>query len=100
MVDKAGIVECLYAALDELNEVVPPAQRLAKSPDTVLFGADGKLDSFGLVNLIVIAERVLEDRLGVTVTLANDQAMSIKNSPFRTVDSLADYTLDLVAGGR
>lgn len=100
MVDKAAILECLYAALDEVNEVVPPAQRLAKSPDAVLFGAEGKLDSFGLVNLIVTVERLIEDRLGVTVTLADEKAMSIKNSPFRTVDALADYALELISSGR
>jgi len=56
-----------------------------------LFGQGGKLDSLGLVNLIVAVEAMVEDELDVTITLADEKAMSMKNSPFRTIQTLADY---------
>ncbi len=59
--------------------------------DTVLFGPSGILDSIGLVSVIVEIEQKLSDRAGRDVSLMDDRAMSQARSPFRTVQSLADY---------
>lgn len=61
--------------------------------ETVLVGADPVLDSLGVVQLIVEVEQRVEQRHGVSVTLANDKAMSQKNSPFRSVGVLADHVI-------
>ena len=61
-----------------------------------LLGTDGLLDSLGLVSVILDVEQEIADRLGVHVTIADERAMSQKRSPFRTVGSLADYTMTLV----
>ena len=85
------IVHVIFDAIDELNYQLPEEQRLEKSIDTVLFGRAGRLDSLGLVNLIVEIEQKAEKEFGVTVTLADERAMSQKSSPFRTVATLANY---------
>ena len=85
------IVHVIFDAIDELNYQLPEEQRLEKSIDTVLFGRAGRLDSLGLVNLIVEIEQKAEKEFGVTVTLADERAMSQKSSPFRTVANLANY---------
>ena len=59
--------------------------------DTALFGPAGALDSLGLVSVLVEIEQKVADRLGKTVSLMDDRAMSQASSPFRTVASLADY---------
>ena len=59
--------------------------------DTALFGPSGALDSLGLVSVLVEIEQKVADRLGRTVSLMDDRAMSQASSPFRTVGSLADY---------
>jgi len=64
---------------------------------TRLLGGDTMLDSLGLVELIVDVEQRLEAELGVAVTLADERAMSLRQSPFRTVDTLADYICVLAA---
>jgi hypothetical protein len=51
------------------------------------------LDSLGVVQLIVEVEQRVEQAHGISVTLANDKAMSQKNSPFRTVGVLADHVV-------
>lgn len=61
--------------------------------DTVLVGNDAVLDSLGVVQLIVEVEQRVEETHGVSVTLANDKAMSQRNSPFRTVGVLADHVV-------
>ena len=64
--------------------------------DTRLFGREAVLDSMGLVTLIVELEQLLEEEYDVTVILADDRAMSMEHSPFRSVASLADYIGQLV----
>jgi acyl carrier protein len=72
------------------NGAEPPG---AVSDATVLVGADAVLDSLGVVQLIVEVEQRVEQGHGISVTLANDKAMSQKNSPFRTVGVLADHVV-------
>lgn len=85
------VIQLIFNVIDEVNEELPESSRLEKSPDTVLFGESGKLDSLGLVNLIVAVEESLEGEFGEPISLSDEKAMSQKRSPFKTVKSLADY---------
>jgi acyl carrier protein len=82
--------------LESLQEVfvqsgtTPPA---TVTEDTVLVGTDAVLDSLGVVQLIVEVEQRVEQTHSISVTLANDKAMSQRNSPFRTVGVLADHVI-------
>lgn len=67
---------------------------------TPLFGADGLLDSLGLVSVVVDVEGEINDRLGLSISIADERAMSRSHSPFRTVGSLADYVVTLLDQGR
>lgn len=82
--------------LESLKEVFMQAGTPAPATvaeDTVLVGTDAVLDSLGVVQLIVEVEQRVEQRHGISVTLANDKAMSARNSPFRTVGVLADHVV-------
>ena len=85
------ILNLIYVSLDECNEQLPDEEQLEKSSNTKIFGRGSKLDSLGLVNLIVAVEQNIEDEFDVTITLADERAISQKNSPFRTIGSLLDY---------
>jgi acyl carrier protein len=61
-----------------------------------LIGPRSILDSLGLVTLLVDLEQRLDDEYALSLTLADERAMSQKHSPFRTVRSLADYICLLV----
>lgn len=61
------------------------------SAETKLFGANGLLDSLALVSLVIAVEQAIEEKFAVTVELADDKALSQKNSPYRTIGSLAAY---------
>ena len=97
MADIKKVIEAIFDAIDEVNEQRPDEPQVAKSTDTVLFGEAGALDSLGLVNLIVTVEQNLEEEFGVELALADEKAMSMRNSPFRSVSTLADYALTLMA---
>ena len=64
--------------------------------DTPLFGRKGFLDSLGLVTLVVAVEQAIEDELGVSVSLADERALSQRTSPYRTVGTLAEYADSLI----
>lgn len=88
---KKQIGHTIFDAIDELNALMPKSKQLKKSLNTVLFGKSGKLDSLGLVNLIVNVERRINDEFGVAISIADERAMSQKSSPFKSVETLADY---------
>ena len=78
-------------SIEEINRQLENEHQLEKSTNTVLFGEDGKLDSLGLINLVVAVEQNIEDEFDVTITLADERAMSQKRSPFKTVGTLTNY---------
>ena len=96
MKESESILAAIYRAIDWINEELPGDRKLAKAPDTQLLGPGSALDSMRLVTLIMTTERELEDAFGVALTLANEQALSMKASPFRSVQSLSDYVAGLI----
>jgi acyl carrier protein len=85
--------------VDKVEDLDPPGLATWPTPlevGTVLLGEDGLLDSLGLVTLLADLEQDVADHTGVAVLLGDDQAVSARHSPFRTIGSLADYTLALV----
>ena len=91
------IFRALVRVVDQLNRELPPEQRLTRTPETVVFGRGGRLDSLGLVNFLVLAEQQLQDEFNVHLSLADERAMSQERSPFRTLTSMAEYVAKLLA---
>ena len=96
MPDADAVYRAIYAAIDDTNASLPPEGQLGKTPETMLFGDGSSLSSLALVNLIVAVEEGVEQEFGVAITIADERAMSSRQSPFRTVRSLAEYTMTLV----
>lgn len=88
---KEMILKALFHAIDVINRQLADDRQLQKTEDTVLYGSSGALDSLGLVNVIVVVEQQIEKEFGVIITLADEKALSQKNSPFRTIGTLAEY---------
>jgi acyl carrier protein len=61
------------------------------TPDTPIFGRHSPLDSVQLVSLIVDIEEGIFAEFGREISLADEQAMSQKHSPFRNVASMCAY---------
>ena len=91
-----NVSDVIYKCIDEVNEQQIVDQPLLKNVNEVIYGNDGKLDSLGLVNLIVSIEEKVENELGIPIVLADERAMSQKQSPFRTVGSLINYIVMLL----
>jgi acyl carrier protein len=95
-----NILTAIYRAVDWINGELPPDRQLTKAPETRLVGLESVLDSMQLVSLIVAIEREVEDRFGAALTLADERALSMKASPFRSIRSLADYIGSLIIEAR
>jgi acyl carrier protein len=97
--DRATALHVVLSSLTELltqNGETPGVL----DENVVLVGKEAVLDSLGLVSLIVEVEQVLETEHDTSVTLANDRAMSERNSPFRTAGAFADHVCTLISQAR
>jgi acyl carrier protein len=95
--DRAKIVQMIVASLEEVLVTAAPSTSAPLSEDTRLIGREAVLDSMGLVNLIIEVEQRLEEEYDIAVVLADERAMSQKNSPFRSIQTLADYICQVAA---
>lgn len=96
MTARNKILKGIYVAIDEVNEQLPEDQNLEKSLETVLLGSSGKLESVNLVNLLVAIEENIEETFGIPISITDERAVSEKNSPFRTVETLCNFVLNLL----
>src|SRR5438046_960670 len=91
MADRAIVLALVIDALSATSRQRPPGRQFDVTADTIVYGAGGALDSLELVNLVVEVEQRLDEQLGVVVTLADERAVSMKRSPFRSVPSFVDF---------
>ena len=87
------IIALIYSAMDAIAD--SSGVILEKAPETRLYGGKSRLDSLGLVNLIVAVEELLEEKFNTVIAVADERAITQKASPFRTVGTLADYIIIL-----
>ena len=62
--------------------------------ESFLYGNNGVLNSMSLVTLIADVEDAVLEQTGVAITLADEKAMSVRNSPFLTVGSLTQVVME------
>lgn len=85
------VIDCIYAAIDDMNADRGDKPPLVKSPETTLHGTTAALDSLGLINFIVAVEEHLEQRFETSIVLSDDRSLSQEPSPFESVTALAGY---------
>ena len=90
------VVDCLYAAVDEVNLERTGEPLIEKALDTPIHGSASELDSLGLINFIVAVEENVEREFGVSIVLADDRALSQEPSPFASIAALATYVETLL----
>jgi acyl carrier protein len=66
--------------------------------DTPLLGPASAVDSLGLVMIVTTFEAAVNEEFDSTIVLANEKAMSMRHSPFRSVSALSEYALGLLEG--
>ena len=90
-INKEIATNLIFEGIKDYNTQVNKKNQLPISIELELFSENGVLDSLGLVNLIMSIEEQFEDYLDTSIVIADEKAMSQKNSPFQSVQSMADY---------
>ena len=89
MTTRNQIIDIIFNSIDEINE--QNDTNIVKDVNTKLFGKDCELDSLGLVNLITSIEENIEELTGIYIPIADERAFSLESSPFKSVETLANY---------
>lgn len=92
-------LKAVQDATREINLSLTEENQISDDPDAVLFGDGSALDSMGLVNVVMAAEQYVSDEIGDDIVLASEAAMSRKRSPYRSLRALAEYAVEVSAGG-
>lgn len=98
MTESKNIQNIIFNALINLADELENEELKNPNANTKIYGIDGNLDSLALVSLIADLESELSDKLNINVVLADEKAMSMRNSPFRDVSTLTDYIHNLAQG--
>jgi acyl carrier protein len=96
MITRSQILVLILNRLKFLGAELHKPALVEATEQTRLFGDKADLDSMGLVTLIADLEYDLQQNLGRTVSLVDEKAMSRLTSPFRRVDFLTDYLVEVV----
>ena len=90
------IENIIIESLKEYNQTLENIELKTYSKQTKLYGEKSVLDSIGLVYLITDIEEKISDKFSKNIVLADEKAMSQKTSPFRDIETLAKYILNLL----
>jgi acyl carrier protein len=96
MITRAQILTLILNRLRVLGEELGKPTLVQATEQTRLFGDRADLDSMGLVTLIADLEYDIQKQFGRSVSLVDEKAMSRLTSPFRRVDYLTDYLVELL----
>jgi acyl carrier protein len=96
MIDQERILHAIYVAVDKLNNQLPNGTKLEKSPDAVLYGTSGVLESLDFVTFIMEIEEQIQKEFGVDLMITDENLLSKEKSPFSTLGTLTDYLVDVL----
>jgi D-alanine--poly(phosphoribitol) ligase subunit 2 len=88
---RQALNDLILRCAQELGDGEEPPVPVTLGEDAPLYGGRGLLDSLQLVTLVIAVEEAVDDHFGVSITLADERALSRERSPFRTVGSFAEY---------
>jgi acyl carrier protein len=89
MTTKNEIIEIIFDSIEEINQ--QNNSEIKRDLNTKLIGSESDLDSLGLVNLITSIEEKIEELTGRYIPFADERAFSLETSPFKTVETFANY---------
>lgn len=91
MINTEHIVQLIVNTINELSDAGIISGIKNADEKTRLYGKGSGLDSLNLVALVIEVEERVSDALSIDLVLADERAMSMRRSPFRSVETLAEY---------
>lgn len=94
--DLSDISSIITAAIDELNSILAPEDRIVLDSKTVLYGNNGVLDSMGIINLTVIIEEKIYEKSKIEISLSEYISNSDMTEVFKNCETLGSNILALL----
>lgn len=91
---KEKIKKIVFESLSELKDTNNLDFEVSEA--TVLLGENSVMDSFDFVSFVATLEEKLSDEFGKEITLVSEKAFSKKYSPFKNIDRITDYVIELL----
>jgi hypothetical protein len=88
--DREQAQRIVYETIDVVNQQLPAAKRLRKSPATVIAGPGGALDSLGVITFVITLEDKVGEAVGTSVQLLDRDVLG-DGSPLQTVAALTEF---------
>ena len=88
------VLNIVRTAVHDLNDELGYPELERVSEETGLQDGEQGIDSLSLVSLIVEIEGLVGNEFGREVVLADEKAMSRRNSPYRNVRALVDFIME------
>ena len=89
---KIRLLKLLYEFIDE-NEI-NLEKDVVLDENVRLIGTSSVFDSMELVQFIVYVESLLDDEFDIEIELPSEKAMSRRNSPFISINTLSKFIVD------
>lgn len=64
--------------------------------ETILLGENSVMDSYDFVSFVSNLEEKIADIFDKPITIVSEKAFSKKYSPFKTIDRITDYIIELM----
>ena len=96
MTNHERIEKAIYIAVDKVNKQLPGGVKLDKSPDAVLYGKSGVLESLDFVTFIMEIEEQVQEEFGVDLMITDENLLSKEKSPFSTLGTLTEYLAEVL----
>ena len=90
------IQNIIFQALKNLADELENPEIENPNVQTKIYGNEGNLDSLALVSFITDVEEMIDLEFNTNITLADEKAMSSRNSPFKDVETLTQYIQNLL----
>ena len=87
----SDILQSIYDTVEEVNRQLPNEQQLQRSPDTIIVGDGGVLDSLGVISFLVALEDRLSRETGNTITLLDEEIISKSDGPLKTIGHIEQF---------
>ena len=89
------IQKIINESIDEINDFLPQDNQLSKNEDQLLYGANGFLDSMGIINFCIIVEEKFAEIFSKKISLVDDNAFSEEDLPIASIGNLKAYLVKL-----
>jgi acyl carrier protein len=85
------ILSVINGVLLDVNQELDHEEFRRPSEQTLIYDGENGIDSLSLVLLLGTLEARINQEFGANILIASEKAMSMRNSPFRSVGSLASF---------